>query len=184
MNVNTEVERLFRERGSSAYLGEAVSQLEHGLQAAQAAERAGAPPTLIVAALLHDVGHLLHALGEDAADRGIDDRHENLGQRWLDRHFPPEVSEPVRLHVAAKRYLCATETDYWERLSPSSRQSLRLQGGPFSPAEVEAFAALPHAEAAVALRRWDDEAKVPGLVTAPLEHYLVLVTTVCQEERA
>lgn len=181
MDGLAQIEKLFRERGDSAYLGERVSQLEHALQAAHAAEQGGAAPPLIAAALLHDVGHLLHALGEHAADRGIDDRHEELGHRWLARHFPTEVSEPVRLHVAAKRYLCAAEPDYCDRLSPASQQSLRMQGGPFSPDEAEAFCASPHAEAAVALRRWDDEAKVPGLLTPPLEHYLPILQRICRE---
>lgn len=182
MSVVANIQQLFRERGSAAYLGETVSQLEHALQAAQAAERDEASPALVAAALLHDVGHLLHGLGDDAADRGLDDRHEDLGQRFLARHFPPEVSEPVRLHVAAKRYLCAAEAGYRDCLSPASQQSLRLQGGPFRADEAEAFRAGPHAEAAVALRRWDDEAKVSGLLTPPLEHYLAVVASVCREE--
>ena len=106
------IERLFADRGAEEYHGEAVSQLEHALQAAAAGEREGAAPELIVAALLHDIGHLIHSHGEDAAERGIDDRHEELGQRFLQQHFGPAVTEPVRLHVAAKRYLCAVEPGY------------------------------------------------------------------------
>ena len=170
MSVAEHILRLFGERGRSAYLGEAVSQEEHALQTAWAAEQAGAPASLIVAALLHDVGHLLH--GPDyAAERGVDDCHEERGRLWLEEHFGPEVSEPVRLHVAAKRYLCAAEPGYLERLSPASLLSLKLQGGPFSPEEAEAFRRGPHGEAALALRRWDEEAKVPGLATPPLEHF-------------
>jgi [1-hydroxy-2-(trimethylamino)ethyl]phosphonate dioxygenase len=182
MSVITTIERLFRERGSTAYLGEPVSQLEHALQSAHAAEREGASPALIAAALLHDVGHLLHALGEDAADCGLDDRHEELGERFLARYFPLGVSEPVQLHVAAKRYLCATVAEYRDRLSPASRQSLQLQGGPLNSAEAEAFRAGPHADAAVMLRRWDDAAKVSGQPTPPLEHYLSVVASVCRED--
>jgi OPA family glycerol-3-phosphate transporter-like MFS transporter len=163
--------KLFRERGHAAYLGEPVSQLEHALQSAWAAEKAGADSPRIAAALLHDVGHLLHNLPEDCAKSGIDDRHEGLGSHWAERWFGPAVSEPIRLHVDAKRYLCAIEPAYHDGLSEASRLSLRLQGGPMTPEEVERFRQGPHAEAAVALRRWDDAAKVPGLATPDLEHF-------------
>jgi phosphonate degradation associated HDIG domain protein len=163
--------RLFKERGDAAYLGEPVSQLEHALQTAWAAEQAGAGSATIAAALLHDIGHLLHDLPEDCALSGIDDIHEERAARWLDRHFGPEVAEPVRLHVAAKRFLCATDPTYIGQLSEASVRSLELQGGPFTPDEAAQFRSQPHAEAAVALRRWDDQAKVPGLPTPPLEHF-------------
>jgi OPA family glycerol-3-phosphate transporter-like MFS transporter len=162
---------LFRERGTAAYVGEAVSQTEHALQTAWASEKAGSGSALIAAALLHDVGHLLHHLPADCAQAGIDDRHENLGARWVERHFGPDVSEPIRLHVAAKRYLCVTEPGYLNRLSEASLLSLKLQGGPFSPEEVGQFEQDPHAAAAVALRRWDEQAKIPGLKTPDLEHF-------------
>lgn len=161
------LDHLFTTRGHHLYGGEAVTQLEHALQAADLARAAAAPPADVVAALLHDVGHLLHALGDDCADRGIDDRHEDLGVRFLAKHLPAAVTEPVRLHVAAKRYLCATDAGYLAALSPASVQSLALQGGPMSPAEVAAFHAGPHFAAAVALRRRDDEAKVVGRPTPP-----------------
>jgi phosphonate degradation associated HDIG domain protein len=152
-------------------VGEPVSQTEHALQAAYHAERAGADDALVTAALLHDIGHLLHKLAEDAADHGIDTRHEQIGQAWLARHCGPEVTEPVRLHVAAKRYLCATDPEYLAQLSPASKQSLRLQGGPFSSEEARQFERLPHYRAAVTLRRWDDLAKVPGMQVPGLAHY-------------
>jgi phosphonate degradation associated HDIG domain protein len=165
------VMRLFKERGDAAYLGEPVSQTEHALQTAWAAEQAGAGGALVAAALLHDVGHLLHDLPEDCALAGIDDAHEVRGARWLARHFGPEVAEPVRLHVAAKRFLCATDPTYAGRLSEASLRSLRLQGGPFTPDEAAEFRAHPQAEAAVLLRRLDEQAKVPGLPTPDLEHF-------------
>jgi phosphonate degradation associated HDIG domain protein len=149
--------------GRAAYLGEAVSQAEHAFQAAWAAEQAGATSALVVAALLHDIGHLLHDCGEQSAVVGRDDRHEELGRAWLQRWFGPEVTEPVRLHVAAKRYLSAVEPSYRKGLSEASVRSLRLQGGPFTPDQAKAFLAEPHAAEAVSLRRWDEEAKVPGL---------------------
>lgn len=152
-----------------------VTQREHALQSAWLAERDGHPPALIAAALMHDIGHLVHDLGDNPAEEGIDDRHEELGNVWLSKHFGPEVSEPVRLHVAAKRYLCATEADYFDKLSPDSVLSLSLQGGPMSAEEVEAFEALPHHTEAVQLRRYDDEAKVMGLPTPPVAHFMVHV---------
>lgn len=162
---------LFREHGNSQYGGEAVSQLEHALQSADLAEQSGASPPLITAALLHDVGHLLHNLPEDAPEQGIDDHHEVLAARRLHKLFGPAVVEPVRLHVAAKRYLCAVESGYLEQLSAPSRLSLELQGGPMTSEEVSAFRAHPQCDAAIALRRWDDTAKVPGLPTPGLDHF-------------
>jgi phosphonate degradation associated HDIG domain protein len=172
--------RLFAERGNAAYIGEPVSQTEHALQTAWLAEQADADSALIAAALLHDIGHLLHDLPEDCAEHGIDDAHEVRGDRWLQQHFDREVTEPVRLHVAAKRYLCATEPGYYERLSDASRLSLQLQGGPFSRVDVAAFAENPFSEAAVALRRWDEAAKIERLSTPNLTHfrqYLEAATT-------
>jgi phosphonate degradation associated HDIG domain protein len=166
-----EIFTMFELRGGNSYIGEPVSQSEHALQAAHAAELAGAGSALITAALLHDIGHLVHNLPEDCADHGVDDRHEELGARWLIRRFGPEVVEPIRLHVAAKRYLCATEPRYHAALSPASQQSLVLQGGMFTPAEVADFDAGLHAKAAVALRKWDDIAKVPGLPTPQLVEF-------------
>jgi phosphonate degradation associated HDIG domain protein len=162
---------LFAQRGEDAYFGEPVSQQDHALQAAYLAEQEHASDALVVAALLHDIGHLIHGEAEDIADRGVDARHEAAGEAWLRRWFGPEVTEPVRLHVAAKRYLCATDPGYLARLSPASVQSLALQGGPFTPAEVQAFEANPHCAAAVRLRRWDDAAKIPDLPVPGLEHY-------------
>ena len=163
--------RLFRDRGGSQYGREAVSQQEHALQAAFFAENAGASSALITAALLHDLGHLLHHLDDDAPERGIDDQHEILAAEWLERRFGPEVVEPVKLHVAAKRFLCATERDYLAQLSPASVLSLGLQGGLMTDEEVALFRSHPFCEAAVALRRWDDAAKQPQFVTPPIEHF-------------
>jgi phosphonate degradation associated HDIG domain protein len=163
--------RLFSDHGDAAYFGEDVSQTEHALQTAWAAEKAGAGASLITAALLHDVGHLLHHLGEECARQGIDDCHEDLGARYVERFFGPEVSEPIRLHVPAKRFLCAVETGYYARLSEASQQSLKLQGGPYTSMEVAQFRQNPHGEAALTLRRWDEEAKIVGLETPGLDHF-------------
>jgi [1-hydroxy-2-(trimethylamino)ethyl]phosphonate dioxygenase len=170
-DVVDEICELFATKGHAAYVGEPVSQLEHAVQAAYHAEREGAGDALVVAALLHDIGHLVTKQAEDAADHGIDTRHEVLGQAWLARYFGPEVTEAIRLHVPAKRYLCATDAAYLGQLSPASVQSLALQGGTFDAAEVRQFEANPHFRDAIALRRWDDLAKVPGMDVPPLDHY-------------
>jgi gamma-butyrobetaine dioxygenase len=149
--------------------------LEHCLQAAWFVQHEGAENTLIAAALLHDLGHLLHAEGEDAAARGHDTQHEELGVAALGGHLPASVLDPIRTHVAAKRYLCSAEQEYLAALSPASQQSLVLQGGPMSTAESEVFLALPHARQALALRRADDAAKVRGLKVPQLDAYRMLV---------
>ena len=162
---------LFDERGGTHY-DAGVTQREHALQSATLARRAGAPAALVVAALLHDIGHLL--LDEHAADPGFlanDRRHEAVGWHFLREWFPPAVAGPVALHVRAKRYLVATVPDYAARLSASSLRSLAVQGGPLSAADAAAFAALPHAQAAIALRRWDDEAKIAGGAVASLDEF-------------
>ena len=170
MSGLAEIRAAFAHRGTETY-GEGVSQLEHALQCAMCAERDGAGPALIAATLLHDIGHLIHDLPVDIADQGIDAQHESLGSAWLSRHFGPDVTEPVRLHVSAKRYLATTERGYLDLLSPASVQSLRLQGGLMSMQERTRFAAERFAEEAVKLRRWDDEGKVVGMATPNLGHF-------------
>jgi len=115
---------------------------------------------------------MVHDLGENPAKTGLDDQHELIGYEFLLRYFRADVTEPVRLHVAAKRYLCAIEPDYSTRLSPDSVLSLTLQGGAMSASEVAAFRAEPHAEAALCLRRCDDAAKVKDLPTPSIEHFV------------
>jgi predicted HD phosphohydrolase len=127
--------------------------------------------------LLHDLGHLLHNLGEDVADRGLDDRHEYRAMPLLQTLFKPSVTEPIRLHVDAKRYLCAVDSTYWEALSPASKRSLELQGGIFSPEAAAAFIAQPYAADAVQLRIWDDRAKVANLSTPNLEHFTPILVS-------
>lgn len=168
--------QLFNQHGHSAYGGEAVSQAEHALQTAVLAQEAAAPTTLVAAALLHDVGHLLHGLPDDAPEQGIDDRHEDLAARYLERHFIQAVAEPVRLHVAAKRYLCTVEPDYLTQLSEPSVLSLQLQGGLMDAEEIADFEANPFAMDAVCLRRWDDTAKDPEKRTPPVEGFLGVLT--------
>ena len=168
--------KLFNEQGDSEYGGEPVTQGEHALQAAHLALAEGTPSSLVIASLLHDVGHLLHALPDDAPEQGIDDLHEELGYRFLQKYFVQAVSEPVHLHVAAKRYLCAVEPEYFALLSEPSVISLGLQGGPMSPAECKEFESNPYYRDAVRLRRYDDMAKIPQLKVEPIEYYADLLS--------
>jgi gamma-butyrobetaine dioxygenase len=165
------IARLFATVGTSDYLGESVSQASHMLQAAALAEAARVSPALIAAALLHDVGHFTGVITGRGPMRGTDNRHSDAGADWLAQWFGPEVTEPVRLHVAAKRYLCAVEPGYLDTLSPASVRTLRIQGGPMSPREAAAFEAEPAAGAALRLRRWDDAAKDPAAKVPPFGHF-------------
>ena len=171
-----DIEKLFRDHGHIAYSGEGVTQLEHALQAAGLAEEEGAGDELVTAALLHDLGHLLNRQGETPTERGIDDQHQYFAIPFIRPLFAASVVEPIRLHVDAKRALCAREPDYYEALSDDSRRSLTLQGGIFVKEEVDAFMAKPFAAEALRVRRWDDAAKVAGAKTPPLEHYLKVAT--------
>lgn len=162
---------LMAERGTGRYGLSDVTQLEHALQSATLASRRQLGDELVIAALLHDVGHLLVGDDVNLAAEGIDDRHEESAARALSSLYGPDVSEPIRLHVAAKRYLCGTNPDYYGKLSQDSKDSLALQGGPMSEAEIVDFDRLSHRAAALALRIIDDEAKVVGLVTPTLESY-------------
>jgi [1-hydroxy-2-(trimethylamino)ethyl]phosphonate dioxygenase len=175
MNVTEEILAIFQERGSSAYFGEGVSMTEHALQAAYFAQTAAAPSALVVAALLHDIGHLVDAVPSDIADWTVDAHHEEIGSRWLAKRFPPEVWEPVRLHVPAKRYLLATDAGYFAKLSPASVITLKLQGGPMSAHEAASFETERFHKDAVRVRRWDDQGKVAGLKTPGLSHYRALI---------
>jgi [1-hydroxy-2-(trimethylamino)ethyl]phosphonate dioxygenase len=174
MSIVDEIFALYARRGGATY-GEGVTQSEHALQSAWLAEKEGASAELIAAALLHDIGHLLHVLPEDIAEQGIDTRHESLASAWLSQHFGPDVTEPVRLHVAAKRYLCAIEPGYFDALSEASKLSLKLQGGPMSDEEAEAFESNPACQPAVRLRRWDEAAKQAGLSTPTFKHFAMYV---------
>ncbi len=163
---------LFARHGDRLYDGarrESVTALQHALQCAQLAELGGAGETLVAAALLHDVGHFV---AEPVADDRVDDAHEAWAMPLLTPAFDRAVTEPIRLHVAAKRFLVATDRNYRSVLSPASISSLEAQGGPMNPQEVEAFASLEFARAAVLLRQWDDMAKDPARRTPPLAHFL------------
>ncbi len=165
-----DITELFHAKGAVQYGAEAVTQQQHALQCAYLAEQAGARPELIAAALLHDLGHLVAPRQPDSA-AGADDLHQFMALPFLRGVFPEAVLAPIRLHVDAKRYLCRTDADYWAALSPASKRSLVLQGGPFSAEEAAVFIAQAFASDAVALRRWDDSAKDPQASTPDWAHY-------------
>jgi phosphonate degradation associated HDIG domain protein len=167
-----DIERVFAARGGEQYAGEPVTQLEHALQSAFQAEREDAGDELVTAALLHDLGHLLHDLGDTPTLKNVDDLHQYRALPFLRGLFGAGVTQPIRLHVDAKRYLCATRAGYRAALTEDSKRSLLLQGGVFDPTQVEAFLRQPGAPEAVRLRVWDDLAKQEGLATPPLAHYL------------
>ena len=171
MRISERIQSIYGGHGGAAYFGEDVTITEHGLQAAYFAQRAGADEALVVAALLHDIGHLIVPAEEDIQRWISDARHEVSGSRWLSAHFGPEISEPVRLHVPAKRYLCATDPAYHGKLSSASVHTLQLQGGPMSSQEVRAFEGERFARQAVLVRQCDDLGKVAGLRVPPLPFY-------------
>lgn len=161
---------LFNRRGGIKY-GEGVTQTEHAIQSAIHADQLDEGDALVCAALLHDVGHLLHEDGRYHAAEGIDAVHETVGAEFLEHFFGPDVTEPVRMHVDAKRYLCAVEPDYFDRLSDASVLSLKLQGGPMNDEEIRAFESSEHCKTAVALRRFDEAAKAEGLSIPGIEKF-------------
>ena len=172
---------LYEEFGTFTY-DEDLAQLDHALQTAALAAREAASEELVVAALLHDVGHLLaiqagRAEGESAVP-AEDLTHEAVGARYLAGLFPPAVTGPIALHVRAKRYLCAMDSEYVAGLSAGSVRSLKLQGGPMSVTEVRVFERNPASASAVRLRGWDDGGKLDGLQVAPLSAYVEVLRRV------
>ena len=183
MNADDAVRVLagkFASDGAAEYLGEPVTQAAHMLQAAMLAERDRAEAALVAAALLHDVGHFAEAMTGHDLRSGTDTRHGEAGASWLAQWFGPEVTEPVRLHVAAKRYLCAAEPDYLAALSPASVYTLGVQGGPMQGGELAEFEADPYAAAAIRVRRWDDRAKDPEVTPPPFSHFEKLLRSLAR----
>lgn len=173
--VTNQLIELFESKGNSMYGGEAVTQLEHALQAAALAKKEHASDSLIVASLLHDIGHLLHEMPETASEDGIDDIHEELAAKFLSDYFIDAVVEPVKLHVQAKRFLCAVEPGYYESLSQPSKASLSFQGGIMNDVEIGNFQQNPFYKEAISLRKWDDMAKVLNMECPDLNEYIVSI---------
>lgn len=166
---------ILREGGRERTAGEGMTLLDHSLQAAALAQRSGAPDSLVVAALLHDIGHVLNSTARGLRPQEADAKHEALGAAWLSIGFSRAVTQPIRLHVAAKRFLSAIEPEYTPRLSSAAQDSLPRQGGPMTAAEVNAFRGTLWARDAIVLRRWDDAATVPGRAVPGLEHYRTIL---------
>jgi phosphonate degradation associated HDIG domain protein len=174
----SDLVELYRSESACRLYDESVTQLEHALQCAALAVATDAPDHMIIAALVHDVGHLVddERVGDERVGRRIvDGRHERVGARYLAQWFGPEITEPVALHVAAKRYLCATDAAYSDALSPASMRSLGFQGGAMTADEQRSFAQDRRARDAVQLRRWDDEAKVVGLTVPDFASFVGLI---------
>ena len=181
-NIVDTIRDVFRRRGANSYLGERVTMSEHMLQCALLAERDSADDQLVAAALLHDIGHYTGEFPETALGDGIDNRHEEAGARVLAPYFPARVVDCVRWHVAAKRYLCAVEPGYFDSLSDASKHTLNLQGGPMTPSEVRRFASRPNLDAILKVRRFDEQAKVPGMKTPTFDHYADLLESLVATE--
>ena len=167
----TDLIEIYAGRATGLYGLTLVNQLAHAVQSAHHARAQGLKASVVVAALLHDMGHMIHQLGEHPAAMGIDDQHEVIGAHWLERYFGEDVTEPIRLHVAAKRYLCTVEDDYFGKLSKDSIESLALQGGQMSALEVTDFQQSAYWKDAVALRRIDEIAKDPKGAMPPFEEF-------------
>jgi phosphonate degradation associated HDIG domain protein len=169
------LEDVLRRRGAESYLGEQVTMAQHMLQTAQCAEQAGADNSQIVAALLHDIGHYKNEIPETSLAKGVDNFHEEAGANFLEDFFPTSVVEPIRQHVAAKRYLCAVNPGYFKRLSPASVHSLKLQGGPMNIEEVKEFEKNDYLEQSIQLRYWDEDGKDPERKHPPFSYYRPLI---------
>ena len=169
---------IFERRGAESYLGEPVTMSQHMLQGAVLAEREGASDELIAAALLHDIGHYTSEFGPYSPDDTEDNHHDEAGAKVLEHFFPAVITECVRLHVAAKRYLCATDATYYDKLSQASRHTLELQGGPMNEAEVAEFRRNPFYREAVRVRLWDEGGKDPHMKTPPFRHYVTVLQRV------
>ncbi|MEO1945327.1 MAG: HD domain-containing protein [Candidatus Thioglobus sp.] len=174
-NIVDHIEDVFRRRGAESYLGEQVTMAQHMLQTAQCAEKAGADDSQIVAALLHDIGHYKNEIPETSLAKGIDNYHEEAGANFLEDYFPISVVEPIRQHVDAKRYLCAVKSDYFDRLSAASVQTLNLQGGSMNAEEVKEFEKNDYFERCIQVRYWDEEGKDPERKHPPFSYYRPLV---------
>ena len=175
MTIIDELAEIYATKGLETFEGDRrTTQTSHGLQTAMIAEQEGATAPMIVAALLHDIGRIINPKDREITDSGRDAKHEEVARKFLESWFGPEVTMPIKWHVAAKRYLVATDPAYAKKISPGSTRSMKGQGGVPSDEEATAFIAQPYAEEGVTLRRWDDRAKKPDaeVETPPFEHFI------------
>jgi phosphonate degradation associated HDIG domain protein len=172
---------IFERCGGEEYLGEPVTMAEHMLQGAMFAEQAGQDEVITVAALLHDIGHFTGEFGTFSMEDTEDRHHEEAGAAILQRFFPSVVTDCVRYHVAAKRYLCATRPDYFKRLSKASVHSLELQGGPMNNEEVAEFEKNPNLEQIIQGRHLDDAGKRADITTPSFSHFAPMVQRVVDQ---
>lgn len=187
-NIVAFLEDIFERRGGEEYLGEPVTMAEHMLQGATIAEQNGLPEIIIVSALLHDVGHFTSEFGTFRIDDTEDRHHEEAGAEVLEAFFPSLVTDCVRYHVAAKRYLCATKPEYYNRLSEASIHSLNLQGGAMSAEEVAEFEKNPNLKEIIQVRYLDEAGKHADMETPPFAHFAPMVQRIvdahCKEGQA
>ena len=180
-NIVDYLAEIFVRRGAESYLGEKVSMAQHMLQAAQQAELSQADPALIVATLLHDIGHYSNEIPDSALMQGMDNYHQEAGANFLANYFPPAVTEPIRQHVATKRYLCAKDPEYYSQLSAASVFTLEVQGGPMNAEEVAEFEKSPHLDDCIKVRVWDDAGKDPDKSHPDFSHYREIVQSLVQK---
>lgn len=180
-NIVAFLEDIFERRGAEEYLGEPVTMAEHMLQGATIAEKNGQPEIIIVSALLHDVGHFTSEFGMFSMEDTQDRFHEDAGAEVLQDYFPTLVIDCVRYHVAAKRYLCATRPNYFDRLSEASIHSLNLQGGPMNEAEVLEFEKNPNLKEIIAVRFLDEAGKHADMETPPFAHFAPMVQRIVDQ---
>ncbi len=179
-NIVNHIEDIFNRRGAESYLGEQVTMAQHMLQTAQKAEQAGADDSQVVAALLHDIGHYKNEIPEIVLTKGKNNFHEEAGANFLEDYFPRSVVEPIRQHVAAKRYLCAVKPEYFKRLSKASVHTLSLQGGPMNAKEIEEFERNDYLEQSIQLRYWDEDGKDPDKAHLSFSYYRSLIESLVE----
>ncbi|MBH67966.1 MAG: phosphohydrolase [Rhodospirillaceae bacterium] len=172
MSIIHEIKLIFLTKGKNFFDEDSVTQLSHALQCALHAENANETPEMITACLLHDIGHLISNDTTAPIKSGDDAKHEQIAVEYLQPCFNSAVTSPIRWHVDAKRYLCATDLKYFSKLSRASIKSLEVQGGPFTKGEKDVFEGHSFYQEAIKLRRWDDASKAPSKITPSLDYFL------------